>query len=123
MKNAITCADCRLAIVEGVPDYSHARLKVVPVIAVERRQALFFLPGDPKGEWRGPAGIGKKSGKQVVHFVRNAVELITETVVQSQIRKNFERVLHKGRKIFLAKASQIIRRAVAVLVEELRLRY
>src|SRR5260370_27685879 len=102
VEDAIARANRGLAVLERIPCDSDARLKVVPVVAVERRQAVLLLPSDRKGKRRRPAGVGKKRGKQVVHFIRDAIELVAESIVQREVGKHFESVLCEGPAILLA---------------------
>ena len=58
----------------------------MPVIAVEGGQTLVFLPSNSKGEGSSPAGIGEERGEQVVYFIRHAIELVAQTIVEGQVR-------------------------------------
>src|SRR5208337_2354745 len=82
---------------------------------------MVVLSGDREGERRRPAGVGKKRGKQIVHFVGDAIELVAESIVQREIGKNLESVLGEGAEVFLAESAEIIGGTIAALVEELRL--
>lgn len=68
---------------------------------------MFLLPGDGKGERRWPARIGKERGEQVVHFGRNAIELVAEPIVRREIGENFESVLCTGIEVLLAESAEI----------------
>src|SRR5258707_718991 len=69
----------------------------------------------------GCRACGDEGGKQIVHLIRNTVELIAQAVAECQIRKNFVRVLEERAELRLAEAAGIIGRAISTLVKELRL--
>ena len=105
VKNAVAGADGSLSVFERIPGDADARLKVVPVIVVKRRQALVFLPGDSEGESSRSTGIGKQRGQQIVHLVRNPVELIAQAIAESEVGEDFESVLREGIEFLLAETS------------------
>ena len=93
----------------------------MPVILVERRQTLVLVARDREGEGRWAAGIGEERREKVVDLVGDSVELVTQAVTQGQIRNNLVGILDEGIELLLTEAARIVRRAVAALVEELRL--
>ncbi len=58
----------------------------MPVIVVERRQTLIFLPGNREGEGSLPARVSKKRREQIIYFVGHAIELVAQTIVEGQVR-------------------------------------
>ena len=65
--------------------------------------------------------VGKKRRKQDVHFVGHAIELVAESVVQSEVGKDFESVLREGIEVLLTESAEITGGAIAALAEDLRL--
>jgi hypothetical protein len=117
VENAIAGANRGFTVLERVPCNSDARLKVVPVVVVQRRQAAFLLPSDREGERCLPAGVDKQRRKQVVHFVGDAVKLVAQPVVQSEVGQDFERVLRECIEVLLAEPPEIISGTIAALTK------
>src|SRR5260370_3541102 len=92
----------------------------MPVVAVERRKTLIFLTRNQESERSWTTGICEDRGKQIVLFVRDAVELIAQAIAQSQVPNNFVGVLQKRANLRLAETTWIIGRADPGFVKKLR---
>src|SRR5260370_26914023 len=121
VEDSVPRANRRLALFERVPRNSDARLEVVPVVVIQRRQT-FGIPSDRECEGPWATGIDIKRGEQIVYFKRHAIELVPQAVVQSKVWQRFEGVLDIRAQFPLTESPEIVFRADACLVEELCLR-
>src|SRR5712692_6865909 len=119
VEDAVARADRRLAPFKGIPRESDARLEVMPVVVVKRRQPLVFLSGNHESERSRLTRIREEGRKQIVHFIGNTVELIAQAIAQGEVWKNLVGVLHEGAELGLAEAAGIIGRVLAALVKKL----
>src|SRR5258708_7658991 len=120
MKDAVARTNRHLARLCRIPRHSNSRFEVLVIIVEKLRVSSWSNNRERK--WCDSARVLKQVREVFVYFERHSVVLPSQAVRQRQIWFDLPCILHIHPHFALPEAAEIVRRAVARLIEELALK-